>query len=135
RGGRRPSPPRPHTTRPGGECPPRCRGTAPNRACPWVRATMISLFVRFRYARDRRRRPSADPTLVLEDGREAPPRVRPLARPRGAAPGRGWRRRGRARGRTRGGASRPSSRTSRSEEHTSELQSPDHLVCRLLLEK
>src|SRR5258708_27564568 len=29
--------------------------------------------------------------------------------------------------------SRPSSR--RSEEHTSELQSPDHLVCRLLLEK
>src|SRR5258708_18715030 len=28
-----------------------------------------------------------------------------------------------------------SSRGSRSEEHTSELQSPDHLVCRLLLEK
>src|SRR5690348_17458405 len=26
-------------------------------------------------------------------------------------------------------------RTSRSEEHTSELQSPVHLVCRLLLEK
>src|SRR5258708_27119987 len=25
--------------------------------------------------------------------------------------------------------------TKRSEEHTSELQSPDHLVCRLLLEK
>src|SRR5258708_9580230 len=38
-------------------------------------------------------------------------------------------------------ASRPSGRvgqrirTHRSEEHTSELQSPDHLVCRLLLEK
>src|SRR5438552_14854656 len=30
----------------------------------------------------------------------------------------------------RGSSSRP-----RSEEHTSELQSPDHLVCRLLLEK
>src|SRR5438552_7997435 len=29
----------------------------------------------------------------------------------------------------------PSRRRSRSEEHTSELQSPDHLVCRLLLEK
>src|SRR5258708_15384111 len=29
----------------------------------------------------------------------------------------------------------PPSRTGRSEEHTSELQSPDHLVCRLLLEK
>src|SRR5258708_18106711 len=26
-------------------------------------------------------------------------------------------------------------RSNRSEEHTSELQSPDHLVCRLLLEK
>src|SRR5947208_13199563 len=26
-------------------------------------------------------------------------------------------------------------RTTRSEEHTSELQSPDHIVCRLLLEK
>src|SRR5258708_32179372 len=30
-------------------------------------------------------------------------------------------------------ATRPEAR--RSEEHTSELQSPDHLVCRLLLEK
>src|SRR5258708_29933831 len=30
---------------------------------------------------------------------------------------------------------RASRSKSRSEEHTSELQSPDHLVCRLLLEK
>src|SRR5207244_7860412 len=30
---------------------------------------------------------------------------------------------------------RDRSANSRSEEHTSELQSPDHLVCRLLLEK
>src|SRR5258708_26573050 len=29
----------------------------------------------------------------------------------------------------------PASGAVRSEEHTSELQSPDHLVCRLLLEK
>src|SRR5258708_18113856 len=29
----------------------------------------------------------------------------------------------------------PALRWPRSEEHTSELQSPDHLVCRLLLEK
>src|SRR5438552_8047889 len=29
----------------------------------------------------------------------------------------------------------PTPPCSRSEEHTSELQSPDHLVCRLLLEK
>src|SRR5207244_13328560 len=32
-------------------------------------------------------------------------------------------------------AGRPRSHLPRSEEHTSELQSPDHLVCRLLLEK
>src|SRR5207244_13279031 len=32
-------------------------------------------------------------------------------------------------------AARERIRASRSEEHTSELQSPDHLVCRLLLEK
>src|SRR5947208_12070687 len=31
--------------------------------------------------------------------------------------------------------SRPPRAAARSEEHTSELQSPDHLVCRLLLEK
>src|SRR5947208_2526945 len=30
---------------------------------------------------------------------------------------------------------RPPGERERSEEHTSELQSPDHLVCRLLLEK
>src|SRR5258708_23718126 len=29
----------------------------------------------------------------------------------------------------------PAPNVARSEEHTSELQSPDHLVCRLLLEK
>src|SRR5258708_27626042 len=32
-------------------------------------------------------------------------------------------------------ASNGQAREPRSEEHTSELQSPDHLVCRLLLEK
>src|SRR5258708_30197451 len=32
-------------------------------------------------------------------------------------------------------AAAASARWRRSEEHTSELQSPDHLVCRLLLEK
>src|SRR3990170_2587345 len=34
-----------------------------------------------------------------------------------------------------GGTSRTIRPRGRSEEHTSELQSPDHLVCRLLLEK
>src|SRR5690348_17375812 len=33
------------------------------------------------------------------------------------------------------GAGAPQQRRARSEEHTSELQSPVHLVCRLLLEK
>src|SRR2546426_9027606 len=42
----------------------------------------------------------------------------------------GVRHRGAARGVSRAGAAR-----SRSEEHTSELQSPCNLVCRLLLEK
>src|SRR5258708_40073042 len=35
----------------------------------------------------------------------------------------------------RGRRALPPHRLPRSEEHTSELQSPDHLVCRLLLEK
>src|SRR5438552_14461371 len=39
-----------------------------------------------------------------------------------------------ARGRLHHGPD-PRHRSRRSEEHTSELQSPDHLVCRLLLEK
>src|SRR5258708_31157921 len=34
-----------------------------------------------------------------------------------------------------GGCSSQAIGKTRSEEHTSELQSPDHLVCRLLLEK
>src|SRR5438552_14923441 len=34
-----------------------------------------------------------------------------------------------------GGVGGPFPAPGRSEEHTSELQSPDHLVCRLLLEK
>src|SRR5207244_7765959 len=38
-------------------------------------------------------------------------------------------------GRTRRARRERERRSSRSEEHTSELQSPDHLVCRLLLEK
>src|SRR5438876_8826250 len=35
----------------------------------------------------------------------------------------------------RAAGARPDTRARRSEEHTSELQSPVHLVCRLLLEK
>src|SRR5438552_12659452 len=36
---------------------------------------------------------------------------------------------------SRNSSGRPGRCAGRSEEHTSELQSPDHLVCRLLLEK
>src|SRR5438552_4277290 len=53
-----------------------------------------------------------------------------------------WQRSGEAVCQRRGVTSRGSMMTTtrilshhRSEEHTSELQSPDHLVCRLLLEK
>src|SRR5258708_18143449 len=51
------------------------------------------------------------------------------------APVRQTRRRGRRRCSSRCISIRRRDRTGRSEEHTSELQSPDHLVCRLLLEK
>src|SRR5258708_20945762 len=40
-----------------------------------------------------------------------------------------------ARGAAPSPGTRPCRQEMRSEEHTSELQSPDHLVCRLLLEK
>src|SRR2546426_4419866 len=64
-------------------------------------------------------------TLSLHDALPISDRggCRPCAR---GAGGRGWSRR-RARG--------PRSVPERSEEHTSELQSPCNLVCRLLLEK
>src|SRR5258708_14584318 len=57
-------------------------------------------------------------TLSLHDALPICPRHR---RPQRAHPRRGRR--------------RPDLAIDRSEEHTSELQSPDHLVCRLLLEK
>src|SRR5258708_8045526 len=55
----------------------------------------------------------------------SPPRAPDQPEPhpgRSAAPGRLWQ-------------SHSAQARGRSEEHTSELQSPDHLVCRLLLEK
>src|SRR3712207_8543997 len=74
-------------------------------------------------------------TLSLHDAlpiwRTMPPgRYQPLRRWRGARRG-GEPVRGHAPGRARGHAWSPG----RSEEHTSELQSRQYLVCRLLLEK
>src|SRR5438309_8637874 len=64
-------------------------------------------------------------TLFRSSSSETAPARRPTIRSRpSAAPG--------ASGRT---VETSSTRTSRSEEHTSELQSQFHLVCRLLLEK
>src|SRR4051794_41438364 len=59
---------------------------------------------------------------------------RPRIPPGRAPPPRGSRPRRRVRPRQRPGH-RHRARPRRSEEHTSELQSPVHLVCRLLLEK
>src|SRR5258708_11307842 len=64
-----------------------------------------------------------------------PPRARRLTRPRHCEIDRGrmaW-----GDGKLRGTEDQclEASHAPRSEEHTSELQSPDHLVCRLLLEK
>src|SRR5688500_19834288 len=66
----------------------------------------------------------------------AQPRARALARAAGRGGGGGRRRRRpwSAAGRGRRGARRRRAGV-RSEEHTSELQSPCNLVCRLLLEK
>src|SRR2546429_5543477 len=59
---------------------------------------------------------------------------RPLARPRTADPERGSPHSGAGSAHRRTGAG-SDARGARSEEHTSELQSRLHLVCRLLLEK
>src|SRR5258708_12174314 len=67
-------------------------------------------------------------TLSLHDALPIFPRRLPEALERLSAPGLGGRLH-------RGVCRRRSSEEGRSEEHTSELQSPDHLVCRLLLEK
>src|SRR5436309_12156403 len=55
----------------------------------------------------------------------------------GRGGGRGWRRTGRrnCRGRSRREGGDAADAPTRSEEHTSELQSRENLVCRLLLEK
>src|SRR2546426_1212792 len=87
-------------------------------------------------------------TLSLHDAlpiscrpRAGSPRPRRVARPPGARgprrPRAARRRRTCARERAPGSTRRPASPDSRerSEEHTSELQSPCNLVCRLLLEK
>src|SRR3712207_7428287 len=67
-------------------------------------------------------------TLFRSTGPSARCPLRSRAVARGAAPGRGES--------CRGSAKEPAAaRTPRSEEHTSELQSRQYLVCRLLLEK
>src|SRR5690348_18210996 len=66
----------------------------------------------------RSRRPSASITIATCKAGRRPIFCRAAAAPNGGS-----------------GASRKASRPRRSEEHTSELQSPVHLVCRLLLEK
>src|SRR5207244_10972017 len=67
-------------------------------------------------------------TLSLHDALP----IYPIVRGRGAGDGGAvWR----SVGPTPAGATPRAASANRSEEHTSELQSPDHLVCRLLLEK
>src|SRR5207244_5420777 len=66
----------------------------------------------------------------------ADPRRRPVARPPEGDPDPTRRVLQRAvGGRSAAQGSKEHHHLARSEEHTSELQSPDHLVCRLLLEK
>src|SRR3989442_7122305 len=68
----------------------------------------------------------------------SPPRLRRLCPVRGGGgrdAGRGRAVRGVRRGSAAGARARSDAHAHRSEEHTSELQSRPHLVCRLLLEK
>src|SRR3712207_7991284 len=76
-------------------------------------------------------------TLSLHDALPiSPPRWSRDRRPAGSTTSRGTRTRPAARGaRTRGRAGCAGRSPPRSEEHTSELQSRQYLVCRLLLEK
>src|SRR2546426_7404966 len=80
-------------------------------------------------------------TTLFRSGRGGEPVLAPPGRARGAAGGADPRGnaggRGGGAGRQRGtrAARAPAGGGGRSEEHTSELQSPCNLVCRLLLEK
>src|SRR5438552_18139746 len=76
----------------------------------------------FFYVERRHPKPTLFPYTTLFRSRTIPSgAARPRARSR--------------RGRSPGGPRARGPPGERSEEHTSELQSPDHLVCRLLLEK
>src|SRR5438552_10169865 len=90
---------------------------------------------------DRVRALLGDDAVEIAGGADAVPRVAPaspdaVALLLGTAREEGWRVRLEGAG-TWLPADAPAdlALTTRSEEHTSELQSPDHLVCRLLLEK
>src|SRR5207244_13531159 len=79
-----------------------------------------------------RRRQDAVPGWETATGMEPVP---PPAYEMSAFPPTRWWSRRRRRERANNGGHLPGDRRpERSEEHTSELQSPDHLVCRLLLE-
>src|SRR5207244_12695982 len=85
-------------------------------------------------------RPTLFPYTTLFRSRRRPPetrRGRPASRSPSPLPGaaRPSLRRGRRPCRAPPALRRRMAVGRRSEEHTSELQSPDHLVCRLLLEK
>src|SRR5205814_6889495 len=85
--------------------------------------------------RRRTERGDSPPWSCATAARPSPsPRGRARARGRSAIPS-SHRPCSLRRSRPRARASRPAGRGTRSEEHTSELQSLRHLVCRLLLEK
>src|SRR5258708_26305919 len=75
------------------------------------------------------------PYTTLFRSREAEPWLGAQARGLAAQDARGAGRIRSTDGRCRVSVGESGQRRERSEEHTSELQSPDHLVCRLLLEK
>src|SRR5438552_8939522 len=91
------------------------------RPCEYSRAVLIISYFFFLMIRLPPRSTLFPYTTLFRSGSTSPP-ARSTASGRASPPtpsatGRSW------------------GRLVRSEEHTSELQSPDHLVCRLLLEK
>src|SRR5438445_9014936 len=94
------------------------------RTTPPPGSTLFPYTTLFRSACSRWRRSREDPAL-LGSPRAAPPLARAAAARAGAPPGR----------RHGGAVEGARARLRRSEEHTSELQSRQYLVCRLLLEK
>src|SRR5690348_3459852 len=104
----------------------------------WAKNLLKACHDRLRGPKTRDSAQSVD-SIAAGSGKQAFDPARQIGTSRAAAAGRSTASRCAVRAASRmvaaGGAPREMTTVGRSEEHTSELQSPVHLVCRLLLEK